>query len=422
MPAYDRSRTEPDRPEAIVVGAGLAGLACARRLAEAGRRVVVLEAGDGVGGRVRSDRVDGFTLDRGFQVALTSYPELAAQLDLEALELRRFDPGALVFTGRRCWRVGDPLRRPGDALASALAPIGTPADKARLALLLLRLRRTDPRTLLRQPDRTTAAAIEALGFTSLLTERFLRPLFGGIQLDPALTTSSRMFSVILRALATGYGAVPAAGMGAIPAQLATALPAGTVRLGCRVLAVEPGAARTAGGDRLEARYVVVATDGPVAAGLLGLPPVASRPATSVWFAAAASPVAGRRIVLDGTGAGPAHNVAVLSNVAPEYAPSGHTLVVAACPGAARPDVAPDVQAQLRRWWGPAVDGWRHLRTDVVDHAQPGSSPPFSPRRPVALGEGLFVCGDHRDTPSIQGALFSGRRCADAVLAALAASA
>jgi hypothetical protein len=128
------------------------------------------------------------------------------------------------------------------------------------------------------------------------------------------------------------------------------------------------------------------------------------------------PVDHKRIVLDGTSTGPALNVAILSNVAPSYAPAGQALLVAAVPGAARADLEPAVRAQLRRWWGPAVDGWRALRTDVIPHGQPEQSPPFHPRRRVALGEGLFVCGDHRDTASIQGALFSGRRCAEAVRA------
>jgi phytoene dehydrogenase-like protein len=383
--------------------------------------VLVLEASDGVGGRVRTDEVDGFHLDRGFQVLLTAYPELHRQLDVDALHLRHFDPGALVWCDRALHRVGDPLRQPSAALASALAPVGTVADKARLAWLLWRLRRADPRELLRGEDITTIDALRADGFSDRMIERFFRPLVGGIQLDAELTASRRMFDVVLRSLAVGSSAVPAAGMGAIPAQLAARLPEGTVRLSTAVAEVAAGSVRTATGEVITAPQVVVATEGPVAAELLGLPPVGSRPVACVWFAADRAPFERPLIALDGARSGPALNVAVMSNVAPEYSSDGRAVVAAACPGVGGdgrvpPDLESSVRRQLVEWFGPAVERWEHLRTHVIAHGQPDSTPSFSPKQRVAWREGIHVCGDHRDTPSIQGALYSGRRCADALLA------
>ena len=409
-------------PDAIVVGAGLAGLCAARTLQAAGRRVVVLEASDGVGGRVRTDRVDGFLLDRGFQVLLTAYPEVQRTLDLPALQLRAFEPGASVFVDGGFHTVGDPFRRPLTALATAIAPIGSVADKVRIAALRARVRRGDAVALLRGTDESTVAALRRHGFSEKMIDRFFRPLFGGIQLDPTLGTSARMFDVIFRMLSSGDSAVPAAGMGAIPAQLAAGLAPGTVQLNTPVAAVDGTTVRLADGRSLTADAVVVATEGPAAATLLGLPPVGSVSAGCVWFAADTAPTRSKLVVLDGAASGPVLNVAVMSNVAPSYAPAGQHLIAAAIPSF---DVGADLQAaaraQLRGWWGPQVDGWRHLRTDRIAHGQPDQTPPFHPKRRVSLGGGLFVCGDHRDTGSIQGAMFSGRRCGEAVAAVTAAA-
>ncbi len=411
----------PDHVEVAVVGAGLAGLAAARVLAAAGREVAVLEASDGVGGRVRTDIVDGFQLDRGFQVLLTAYPEAKRQLDLAALDLQPFRPGAIVWMGGRGYLVSDPFRDPRGVLATLRAPIGTLADKARIAALRRRVLRGDPGDLVRSgADLPTITALRAAGFSSRIIERFFRPLVAGIQLDPSLETSSRMFDVIFAMLAKGDSTLPAAGMGAIPRQLASHLPAGTVHLGSEVQGVEGTVIRLSGGRSLDVDAVVIATEGPAAARLLGLPPVAGNAVSCCWFAAPVAPVPDAAVLLDGDGTGPATNVVVHSNVAPSYAPAGQALIAAACPGPHEPaGLADAVQAQLRGWFGTQVDDWRHLRTDTIAFAQPTQRPPLHPKRPVALGELRFVCGDHRDTASIQGALFSGRRCGEAVAAALA---
>ncbi len=413
MPAAaSDTKVRADRP-VVVVGAGLAGLACATTLHRADVPVRVIEAGDGVGGRVRTDVVDGFRLDRGFQVLLTAYPEAHRQLDLDALDLRRFDPGALVHLGADHSVIADPFRAPSRVLDAVRSPAASLPDKIRIALLRRRVRAVHPASLLHGEDVATIDALHEAGFSDRTIDRFFSPLFGGIQLDPELRTSRRMFDVIFRMLADGDSAVPALGMQAIPDQLAAHLPAGAIELNTRATAVSPGQVDTESGT-IDAGAVVVACEGPVAARLLGLPEVGSKSVGAVYFAADRAPTDERLVVLDGRG-GPVLNAAVMTNVAPSYAPPGRHLVVAAMPGRIDDDLASVARASMRSWWGGHVDRWDHLATYRIRHGQPTQVPPFHPKRRVALGDGLWVCGDHRDTASIQGALYSGRRCAEDIL-------
>lgn len=410
--------------DVVVIGAGMAGLACARTLQAAGADVVLLERSDGVGGRVRTDLVDGHRLDRGFQILLTAYPELSRWFDLDQLSLRRFAPGARVWTGAGFRTVGDPLRRPVDLVPTVFAPIGSITDKVRLLRLIASVRLGSASALLRRPDMATIDRLRSAGFSERFIDTFMRPLFAGIQLDPELEVSSRRFEIILRMLATGASAVPSDGMGVLSDTLAAPLAVGSLRLHSEVQRIAPQRVDCVDGSTLRARHVVVATDGPHASRLLSqVDDPGSRPVAAMWFSMDTAPIRGRHILLDGVGSGPARNVAIMSNVAPTYAPADRALLVAAVPGsdALRAELESDVRRQLTQWFGPQVTDWTTLRRDVIPHGQPRQTPPFHPRRSVRLGDGLWVCGDHRDTASIQGALFSGRRTAEAVLGELGAA-
>ncbi|HEU5042343.1 MAG TPA: FAD-dependent oxidoreductase [Gemmatimonadales bacterium] len=408
----------------VVVGAGLAGLACARRLAAAGRPLVVLEASDDVGGRVRTDEHAGFHLDRGFQVLLTAYPEARALLDYGRLHLRPFYPGALVRHAGRFHRIADPFRRPLDAAAALLSPIGTVADKARVLGLRHRARAGTLHELFRRPETSSMAALTALDFGNEIVERFFQPFLGGIFLGRELSTSSRMLDFVIRMMADGDIALPAAGMGAIARQLAAGLPDGAIRVGSEVAAVTPGGVTLRDGRAVEAAAVVVATEGPTAATLLGRePPRAWRSVTTLYFAAPRPPVRGSYLVLDGDGAGPVNNLCVPSEVAESYAPPGRALICASVlglPESSDAELLAAVLEQLGRWFGRETGEWTHLRTYRIRYALPDQSPPTAPPAtlPPMVAPGLYLAGDHQDTASINGALASGRRAAEAILTAV----
>lgn len=411
--------------DVLVVGAGLAGLACARDLAAAGLRTLVLEASDGVGGRVRTDVVDGFRLDRGFQVLLTAYPTTARVLDFDRLDLRPFAPGALVRIGDGFAAASDPFRRPSDAVATLLAPIGSLGDKARVAKLAVSLRGRSVEEILSAREDPTLDRLSELRFGRRIIEAFFRPFLGGVFLDPTLQTSSRMFEFVFKMFAAGPVAVPAAGMGALPEQLAEALPDGSVRTGARVASVTRDSATLDSGETLRARAVVVAASPSETVRLTRVADVPPYVPALCWYFEAPEPPVDRGIlVLDGQSRGPVANLAVMSRVAETYAPVGRHLVSVTVLGEAEPSprLREEILVQMRGWFGSPVDAWRELRAYRIVEALPDQSPAAGGvnRRPSRTPEGLYVAGDHRVHGSIEGAIESGLAAAAAVRAGLEA--
>lgn len=411
--------------DVLIAGAGLSGLACARRLAQAGVSFQILEASDGPGGRVRTDTLEGFRLDRGFQVLLTAYPEAQAVLNYEALRLHAFAPGALVRYHGRFYLLGDPWRDPGSLWPTLLAPVPSWGDYWRLRRLRRELLRKSVREIFSAPETTVLAALRNRGFSRRLIDYFFRPWIGGAMLDTTLSGSSRMFEFLFRLFALGDAAVPAGGMEAIPAQMAAALPAGALRLETRVEAVEEGAVRLAGGERRTAKAVVVATDGSQAVSLLGSGrDIAWRSVWCLYFAAREAPIDEPLLVLGGGGRGPITNLAVMSKVAPGYAPEGQHLISVSVVGYDQRELDSlvfGVRAQARRWFGPVAEEWRLLRSYHIEHALPALQP-LAPSEDPEAAPGIYVCGDWRATASINGALESGRLAAEAVLRRLGAAA
>ncbi|MGL4420391.1 MAG: FAD-dependent oxidoreductase, partial [Gemmataceae bacterium] len=357
--------------DVLIIGAGLAGLACARRLFQCGVSFEILEASDGIGGRVRTDTVEGFLIDRGFQIYLTAYPEGRRVLDLDALQLQPFTRGALVRFQGRFHRVADPRSGLWSGLKSIINPIGTATDKFKLLGLknaVDRLQKLPPDS---QPDRLTLDDLRDLGgLSDMMIDRLFRPFLGGVFLERELQTSARFFRFVFQMFSEGPGAVPAAGMQAIPNQLATTFPADRIRLRTAVRAIGSRTVTLADGSTRQPRAIVVATDGPAANRLLGeaVPPVPTVGTVTVSFAAPQSPVREPILVLDGDGVGPVNHLVVMSEAASTYAPAGQSLIAASTVGIptdSDEELVQRMRQQLLGWYGSDVATWRVLRVDRI---------------------------------------------------------
>ncbi|MFJ4967549.1 FAD-dependent oxidoreductase [Streptomyces sp. NPDC088755] len=443
-------RSTAHHADVIIIGAGIAGLSAAHLLTGAGVGVSVLEAASTVGGRLATHQVDGFRLDQFGPLLCTSWPELTSTPGLGTPELREFAPGVLVHSEGRRHRTGDirsargalravrtrssaPQLSPGGCgshlrlvsrgglgvRSAGLRSSGTVSDaidRARLGAALSRLAATPTAQLLARPERTALAALTAGQLPARTVDGVLRPLLRALLGDPGLTTSSRCADLALRDYARGGLCVPAGGSGTLPDLLAAALPPGTVRTGVHVTAADITTVRTKEHGELGCRSLLLATGAGAAAELLpGLRVPAFRPVTVLHHTAPAPPPTGRSLVLDGDRSGPVAYTAAMSEVDPSRAPEGRALITSTVLGSPPPDLDRSVRGHLAALYGTPTDDWELLAAHHDPEAVPAMEAPHDPRRPVRVLAGLYVCGDHRGTSTVQGALHSGRRAAEAIL-------
>ncbi|MFE1836860.1 NAD(P)/FAD-dependent oxidoreductase [Streptomyces sviceus] len=445
--------------DVVIVGAGVAGLSAAHRLTSHGVTVAVLEAAPCVGGRMSTEKIDGFRLDRIGQLLSTAYPELRLTPGLDGLVLRPFAPGVLLHGDGRHHRVDAPagarsargaLRAvralasaprgvPGPGLMAAsrraafrvlpgagqgtvsrvargAAPLGGAVDQARLGAALTRLAHVPVERLLARPELPAGQALAARGLPTRTIDGFLRPLLAALLCDPALTTSSRCADLALRAFAGGRLCVPEGGAETLPELLAQTLPAGSVHTGVRVTSVATTSVTTAEHGEIRCRAVLLATDARAAAQLLpGLRVPDFHPVTVVHHTTDDPPRTGSALLLDADRGGPVAHTAVISEVDPSRAPSGRALISSTVLGTPPTDLETAVRTHLARLYGTPTHRWETLAVHHTREAVPAMPAPHDLRRPVRLLAGLYVCGDHRDTSTVQGALHSAHRAATAIL-------
>lgn len=404
-------------PDVVVVGAGVAGLACAADLATAGLRVLVFEAGDRPGGRMRTDRQDGFLLDRGFQVFNPAYPQVRKRIDTEALDLRAFAPGFAVHTPRGRIEITDPVRAPRSLAELRHGLPGSVRDLGALFAMSARDVAVPARRIKDAPDEPGRVSLRAAGLTSEFIDGVLRPFFAGVFLEPELETSSRMLHLVWRSMLRGRISLPAAGIGAVPELLARRLPPGCLALDCPVERIRDEGVLLADGRDIRARAVVVAA-GPAAATHLvpQLPAVATRAVTTFFHVAARSPWGKPEVLVDG--ASRVLNTVVLSDVAPSYSPDGRALIATSVLGEVAAAGEAEVRERLAVLYERDTASWEFLARYAIADALPAMPAPWPLNRATRVAPERYVCGDYRATGSVQGAMASGARAAREVVADL----
>lgn len=395
----------------VIIGAGMAGLQAASQLHLNQIPFLLVDAQNQVGGRVQSENVKGFTLDFGFQVLQTNYPEVQRSLDLPALEMAAFESGAFLWNHDSWLAFVNPLKQPGSLLDVLSAGIMSVKD----AWLLARLWFITQKEV--QPlgsNESTQDFLNRWGFSSKFQAHFLRPFFGGIFLSANLTPPASLFRYYMKQFLEGSAAMPAAGMGAIPAQLASQLPADSIHLGTQVTQVAAHQVNLADGTSVDAERVILATDASAAAKLLGvsLEKGAFWGTKTIYFQAPTD--ADRKQMLHLVPDRRVLHYAYLNHVQPSCAPKGKDLISVTTLDVSMQSA--DVLAELAPFVGPSIRKWAFLKEYLLPEALPLVGA-FDELKQKAAEAGIVLAGDFTGFPSLQSAMHSGREAAESCLKA-----
>lgn len=409
------------KQDVIIVGAGLAGLAAAVHLHRQGRKVLLLEASDRAGGRMKTDSHEGFLLDRGFQVLLTAYPETQALLNYTNLKLKKMLPGATVLYDGGSFEIADPFRRPSAAFATLFAPVGTLKDKINTLWLKNRLQKLTIDEIFEQPEQTTLKQLTYYGFSPKMIERFYAPFLSGIFLENELQTSRRMFDFVMKMFSDGDVAVPEFGMEEIPKQLVAMLPEGSIQCHTKVTTIEGNTVITEDGTVMEANQILLATTAnPLTKKYFPMQKMTSHQVTNIYFEANEAPTNKAVVILNAsTQKKWVNNLTVMSNVSKAYAPKGKVLISVSYNGIPTVDdetLAENMKKELQQWYGEKINSWKMLKAYRIEYALPTQESVRNTidASEIKISDTLFICGDNLLNGSINAALKTGRLAAEAM--------
>ena len=409
------------KQDVIIIGAGLAGLSAAVHLHRQGRKVLILEATDRAGGRIKTDLYDGFLLDRGFQVLLTAYPESKSLLNYADLNLKKMLPGATVLYDDGQFEIADPFRRPSAALATLFAPVGTIKDKINTLWLKNKLQKLTIEEIFQQPEQTTLKQLSDYGFSPKMIERFYAPFLSGIFLENDLSTSSRMFDFVMKMFSDGDVAVPALGMEEIPKQLVALLPQDSIQYHKKVTTIDGNKITTHDGTVFEANQILLATTASaLTKDFFAAQKMTSHQVTNVYFEATEAPTKKAVVILNASKNKKwVNNLTIMSNVSSAYAPKDKVLISVSYNGIPIIDdaaLAENMKQELKKWYGEKINSWKMLKTYRIEYALPTQQSVRNeiPASEIKISDSIFICGDNLLNGSINAALKTGRLAAEAM--------
>ncbi len=389
----------------VILGAGLAGLACALRLHKNGTPYLLLEKSNEVGGRVRTSKTnEGFLLDHGFQVLLTSYPELSYCLNLKKLELQYFNSGALIYTPQKTRLLANPFLHPCQLLRETFSNFVSLKDKALVVKLVLGLH---THAFEKQKPVAVLSFLKSFGFSEDFIESFWRPFCSGVFLDKNLDVDAEYFIFLLKNFSIGRVAVPKYGMQQIPLQISEQLSNSSVRLGVEIKEIYKDAVLIADGTKINASAVVCAYD----ANAGDAENNEYRSVMNYYFSAKNDPKWEKWLMLIPAQYGlHLNNICVMSDVSSAYSNNENILLSASIVGADDPGEMVLVK-EINQIAGTDLN-LKFIKKYKIEKALPKKYT----REETLVRNGIFYCGDYLSSPSINGALKSGRLTAEKILA------
>lgn len=398
----------------VIIGAGIAGLTCAKYLKDKGLTALVLEASDAVGGRVRTDNINGFKLDRGFQVLLTSYPEAKKLLNYEKLNFKALPSGARIRNGEDFFVMPNPLKDFWTAPQALFSPVGSLFDKLKVFRLNLETQNAaEPDETVKNTDQTTMSFLKDYGYSDKIIERFFVPFFRGVFLEKELETDSEFFKFLYSQFAKGDVVLPEDGMQAIPEQIAGYLSLDQIRLNSPVQKIDGKTVILENGEKIEAEKIVIATDAATSAKLLGEGQQVQFNGTVCLYFESDTPLKMEGepyLIINSNKDETIDHLLIVSDVVKNYAPAGKTLISVSVVG--NKEVTEEIiQNELRNWFGKNYI-WNHLKTYKIPHALPQYIRDSANKNNLKISDNIYRCGDYTAYPSLNAAMKTGREVAE----------